>query len=176
MSDEKVDLDYIRTEQVALIEQALELQTETNGEKLMEKSKALRMRAQQFSIKCKVFEAQEKSRWPEAQKGQVVVKLTPDQRQRIGAATGYDMEEYVFKNAGLTTNRMMESMLPAQIEFLAMKEARRLQLEKQSKIEGKIQIENQLAILENIDNKDFQKFLAEAKRDPNFLGGQLSDD
>lgn len=175
MADEKVDLNYLKRIQAELMDEAMSLLSEKNGERLMLRAKELQRKGAELASKAKVYEAQEKARWPQPIKGSITVKLTDEQRQRIGAQTGIDMPELVMEEVGSTRALMMENALPPMIEALALREAQTIKARREADMLAKAEMRKALALLESQDSADLKKFLAEVKKDPNFLGGFLKD-
>lgn len=176
MSDEKIDLDTLRRIQVELIDEAMSLLGEKNGEKLLLRAKALQRKGADLAAKAKVFEIQQTINAPKPVQGSLTVKLTDEQRQRIGAETGIDMPELVLEDVGVSRSMMMEHSLPPMIEAEALRKAQAIKVDKEAKMKAKGEMRKALALLESQNNADLKKLLAEARKNPDFLGGFLKDD
>ena len=119
------------------------------------------------------YEAQQRASLPPGgmpENTRVRVKLTDEQRQMVLSDTGLDLDEVELTGSRATWLMTLRHVSPPRINKAVLRAARRVKAEQSADADA----ERMLAELEAEDDPKLKAQLAQARRDPNFLGGLLN--
>lgn len=101
------------------------------------------------------------------------VQLTVEQRQRVKAKTGQDLELLRIPDPAGVASRTMPHTDPRIIEYYALREAERQKVAAEADAELKVTLRESLAEIEASGTPAVLEKLEELKQDPSFAGGLL---
>lgn len=173
-----VTIEQIQAKQQAMIDKAMKLVDMKDGEKILAESKKLEAEGKQLDAMCKVFEMEQKQlaiekygRVDPPPSKLVRVELTEEQQKKVHDETGVWMEVVELKEGSEIHEDVMPSEQPELIQYRAIQKAKGMVAEQEAEAVRKKEIGDALKALKNQNNPDLDKQLAEAAKDPDFLGG-----
>jgi hypothetical protein len=154
----------------AMLKLAAEAAKEIDPDKAKENAEKLLAMGRELEKMGEEMQAQYKA---QAKIARITVVLTPDQRKRIFAKHGIQMETVVIDDNAGAMNQSMPSTRPEQIEAIAMKEAEGRKHAAEADRLVRAELDRAMADIEAQGNADLSAQLEKLKQDPNFAGGLL---
>jgi hypothetical protein len=163
------DLADIERKQAEMVKAAMKITEEKDPEKILEMAAQVQKMGVALEKMARGLEAALSP--PEAQGQEVVVRLTPDQKQRVTEQTGVGVEVVTLhdtKKRVWSHELSIGKVTPAEIEKEAAKEAGRLRLIS----ETKTQVEKIIKQLEALNVPELKETLDELRKDPTLGRGK----
>lgn len=176
-----VTTEQLLAKQKELVDKAMKLVDMKDGEKILEEAKKLEKEGKQLEAMSKVYEMEQQQeaiekygRVDPPPSKLVRVELTEEQRKHVHDETGVWMEVVELEEGSEIHENVMPSEQPELIQYRAIQKAKGMNAEKEAEAERQKQMKDALKAIKDQNNPDLDKQLAEAAKDPNFLGGALS--
>jgi hypothetical protein len=164
------DLDELQKKAAELVKMMERVQNETDPEKFIAIAKEIEAAAKQFERLGEAYtqEARKQVR------PMTTVVLTPEQRKRIQAKTGVDLDSVELPDDAAMMSKVMPMTRAEMVEYWATQEAKRRKQAADAGRQAMGAVHQAIAELEAVNNPQLMEQLEELKKDPNFLGGMLS--
>ncbi len=163
------DLAEIERKQAAMVKAAMKIAEEKDPEKILEMAAEVQKMGVELEKAARAFEAAMTP--PESTGPEVVVKLTPEQKQRVTEQTGVGVEVVTLhdsKKRVWSHELSIGKVEPREIEKEAAKEAARLRLISDTKTA----VEKIIKQLESYDVPELKPYIDELRKDPTLGRGK----
>lgn len=172
----KVDLEAVQKMQAALVEKAMKLNDEKDGERIAKQIDPLQKEAKQLEAMALVLahETQAKHGEPPPGSARVTkVRLTEAQVKSVQNKTGERVEVVEIPDAMGVRYGVMPEEIPPAIEKIAIEQVLNEKIRRATEERNKQQTAIALAELRKQNNADLNKQLDEKLKDPDFLDGMF---
>lgn len=167
----ELTIDELMQKQREMVAKAERLATEKDVDAIQGLTKELERDGLALQELAQQFEAQELAKAGPPPRGSLEVMLTPDQRQRVQALTGVDLESVVVNDEMGVLSKAMPMTDPRDIELLAIAQARRKKADRDADGTMRSAVEQALADVEEQGMPELRQELERLRADPSWLGG-----
>ncbi len=164
-------MDELMQKQREMVAKAERLATEKDIDAIQGLTKELERDGQELEVLAKAFEKQELAKAGPPPRGSLEVMLTPDQRQRVLALTGVELQSVVVNDEMGVLSKAMPTTDPRDIELLAIAQARRRKVDRDADGKMRSAVDQALTDLEEQGTPEVREELERLRADPNWLGG-----
>ena len=167
----EISMDELMQKQREMVAKAERLATEKDIDAIQGLTKELERDGQELEVLAKAFEKQELAKAGPPPRGSLEVMLTPDQRQRVLALTGVELQSVVVNDEMGVLSKAMPTTDPRDIELLAIAQARRRKADRDADGKMRSAVDQALSDLEQQGTAEIREELERLRADPNWLGG-----
>jgi hypothetical protein len=169
----EITMDDLTQKQRAMVQKAESLLTEKDVDKIQALTGELERDGRELEQLALDFERQELAKAGPPPRGALEVMLTPDQRQRVRALTGVDLQSVIVADEMGVLSKAMPTTDPRDIELLAIQEARRRHATQAADGKMRAEVDRAITDIEEQGTAEVREQLARLKSDPAWLGGIL---
>ena len=167
----EISMDELMQKQREMVAKAERLANEKDIDAIQGLTKELERDGQELEVLAKAFEKQELAKAGPPPRGSLEVMLTADQRQRVLALTGVELQSVIVNDEMGVLSQAMPTTDPRDIELLAIAQARRSKVDRDADGKMRTAVDRALADLEEQGTPEVREELERLRADPNWLGG-----